>query len=268
MTKRYINKMVSVLLVFAVMLTLLSVLPQAVQVSALSERDTMVRDYVAGGERAELFNDNWKFFFERTSSATAALTVNANPPGFDDSGWDDVELPHDFQIHRLGAVSTENNSSAMYANGAGWYRKTFYMMPESQGQIVTLRFDGAYQDVNVWINGTLMTTNPLDTTRTWAYGYSVFYLDITQYLNYGNTPNVIAVRCRSQVANSRWYSGGGLYRNVWMIQTDPVHVVNDGTYISTNGAGGQITMDTEVINKSSERYPMCCSCRKCSTLMA
>ncbi|MDR2670759.1 MAG: FxLYD domain-containing protein, partial [Oscillospiraceae bacterium] len=216
---------------------------QTVPAFALSETDARVRDAAVGGARSELFNSDWKFYVS---------TVNANAQGvdYDDSKWADVELPHDWQIHQFGASAT-NNVSTMYANGYGWYRKTFYLPPEDEGKNITLRFDGVYMDVNVYINGQMLTLNPADTARTWAYGYTVFYLDITDYLHYGNTPNVVAVRCWFQNANSRWYSGAGIYRNVWMIKTDPVHVAPDGTYITTDGAGGHVTMDTEVVNTSA-----------------
>ncbi|MDR0381381.1 MAG: DUF4982 domain-containing protein [Oscillospiraceae bacterium] len=236
MRRKYGKVMVSFLVV-------LIMLWQTVPTLALSETDARVRDAVIGGERSELFNDDWKFY-------VSATDANALAVDYDDSKWADVTLPHDWQIHQFGASAT-NNVSTMYANGYGWYRKTFYMSPDDQGKNITLRFDGVYMDVNVYINGTMLTLNAVDTARTWAYGYTVFHLDITDYLRYGNTPNVIAVRCWFRNPNSRWYAGAGIYRNVWMIKTDPVHVAPDGTYITTDGAGGHVTMDTEIVNTSA-----------------
>ena len=236
MVKRYHKALISVIIV-------LVILSQTVPALMLSETDIRVRDSVSGGARSELFNSDWKFY-------VSATNANAQAINFDDSKWADVELPHDWQIHQFGTSAT-NNVSTMYANGYGWYRKTFYVPPEDQGKNITLRFDGVYMDINVYINGTLLTLNTADSARTWAYGYTAFHLDLTRYLNYGNTPNVIAVRCWFQNANSRWYSGAGIYRNVWMIKTDPVHIAPDGTYITTDGAGGNVTMDTEVVNTSA-----------------
>jgi beta-galactosidase len=220
-----------------------SVAPTASQAAVLPATDMRVRDSVSGGVRSELFNDGWKFY-------VAAQDAAAQAPEFDDSKWADVELPHDWQIHQFG-TGASNNVSAMYATGYGWYRKTFYMAPEDAAKNVTIRFDGVYMDTNVYINGTLLTLNPADLTRTWAYGYTAFHLDVTGYLKYGNEPNVLAVRCYFRNPNSRWYSGAGIYRNVWMIKTAPLHVAPDGTYVTTNGAGGVATVDTEVVNTSA-----------------
>ena len=196
------------------------------------------------GERSELFNDDWKFFVSTNATAGAA-GVN-----FDDSKWEDVDVPHDWQIKQFGASATKNTST-MYATGYGWYRKTFYLPEGDQGKNINIRFDGVYMDINVYINGTMLTLNSKDTSRTWAYGYTGFDLDLTEHLNYGNEPNVIAVRCWYQNSNTRWYTGAGIYRNVWMTKTDPVHIAPDGTYITTDGADGNAIIDTEVINTST-----------------
>ena len=189
--------------------------------------------------RGEKFNENWKFHLTNFETAEEVTEggIDASGTDYDDAMWEDVELPHDYQI------SNGDESPELYANSEAWYRKTFYVSEKEKGKAAEIRFDGVYMNAAIYVNGQRVGENP--------YGYSTFTLDINSYLHYGNEKNTVAVKVIYQNPNSRWYSGGGIYRNVWLSFADPVHVDTNGTYISTDGKEN-VTMDTTVVNKSSE----------------
>src|SRR5450830_96362 len=109
-------------------------------------------------------------------------------------------------------------------SGIGWYRKTFTIPSTEKNKIVLIDFDGVYRNSEVWINDHSLGVRP--------NGYISFQYDLTPYLNYGNQPNVIAVKVdNSKQPNSRWYSGSGIYRNVWLVTTNKIHVDHWGTFI-------------------------------------
>jgi beta-galactosidase len=141
-------------------------------------------------------------------------------------------------------------SGAGYLNaGIGWYRKEFKLPEDVQAKRVFIEFDGVYMDSDVWINGVHLGNRP--------YGYSSFQYELTQYLKFGGEKNVLAVRVNVQQPCSRWYSGAGIYRNVWLTITDPVHVAHWGTYVTTTGVSeseATICIQTKIRNQSgSER---------------
>ena len=108
--------------------------------------------------------------------------------------------------------------------GIGWYRKTFTLPETDRGKVVYVDFDGVYRNSEVWINGHSLGFRP--------NGYVSFRYDLTPYLRYGSQPNVIVVKAdNSEQPNSRWYSGSGIYRNVWLVKVNPVHVDNWGTFV-------------------------------------
>lgn len=185
----------------------------------------------ATSERERNFNDGWKFYLGDNSSAK-----NKN---FDDSSWDAVVLPHDFSIFQDFTTSGEAESGFLLG-GTGWYRKTFTMAESDDDKSVVLNFDGAYMHSYVYVNGTYVGEN--------HYGYTAFSFDITEYLTCdGVTENVIAVKVVNQLPNSRWYSGSGIYRDVTLIVTDPVHIENNGVFVTTpNISSGDGTAETKV----------------------
>lgn len=129
---------------------------------------------------------------------------------------------------RSGPFDSEapGGSSQGYMEGdVGWYRKTFTLPGSDRGRRVGLMFDGAYMDAQVWLNGHPLGRHP--------YGYTSFVLDATPYAQFGRGRNVLAVRVDAAGRTSRWYSGAGLYRHVWLSVTDPVHVAAWGTYVTT-----------------------------------
>ncbi|HUX85259.1 MAG TPA: glycoside hydrolase family 2 TIM barrel-domain containing protein [Chitinophagaceae bacterium] len=168
-------------------------------------------------QRRTNFDRDWKFL--------KGDPPGSEQPGFNDSGWRGLDLPHDWSIE--GPFSPDN--PAGYSGGAlpgriGWYRKVFKSR-EFPGQHTWIEFDGVYMNSKVWINGHLLGNRP--------YGYSSFWYDLTPWLHSGS-PNVLAVRVDNSLQpNSRWYSGSGIYRHVWMIRTGSVHVDQWGSYVTT-----------------------------------
>lgn len=165
------------------------------------------------------FNDNWSF--------SLSDNPKASETDFDDKEWRVLNLPHDWAIE--GDFSKDNPSGTgggALPGGTGWYRKTFIPSNEDSDKIIRIDFDGIYMNSEVFINGQSLGKRP--------YGYISFGYDITPYLKW-NEKNVIAVRVdNSEQPNSRWYSGCGIYRNVWLTKTSPVHVDEWGTYVTTS----------------------------------
>ena len=197
---------------------------------------------VASGVQASRetnFDEGWKFYLG--TSSTAQNT------SFDDSSWQSVTLPHDFSITQSYTTSGEAESGFL-PGGTGWYRKTFTLPASSAGKTLVLNFDGAYSDAYVYVNGTLVGEN--------HYGYTAFAFDITEYVACdGVTENVVAVKVVNTIPSSRWYSGSGLYRDVTLITSDPVHVAYNGTYVTTpniSGGIGTVCAAVEVDNDSSD----------------
>ncbi len=171
--------------------------------------------------RSNDFGVGWRFALLDAAGAAA--------PGFDDSGWRAVDLPHDWSIE-LSPVTTGDTSSGsgFFPGGVGWYRKTFTLPPTTAGKRVSIEFDGIYANAEVHFNGTLLGTHP--------YAYTGVNYDLTDLLHTdGTTPNVLAVRAENRLPSSRWYSGSGIYRNVHLIVTDPVHIARHGIFVTTPG---------------------------------
>lgn len=175
------------------------------------------------------FNDNWSF--------SLSDNPKASETDFDDKEWRVLNLPHDWAIE--GDFSKDNPSGTgggALPGGTGWYRKTFIPSNEDSDKIIRIDFDGIYMNSEVFINGQSLGKRP--------YGYISFGYDITPYLKW-NEKNVIAVRVdNSEQPNSRWYSGCGIYRNVWLTKTSPVHVDEWGTYVTTS----EISNDNATLN--------------------
>jgi beta-galactosidase len=188
------------------------------------------------GERRN-FDAEWRFFKGDATGAEQA--------GFNDRAWRKLDLPHDWSIEGPYAAS---NASGMgfLPGGIGWYRKTFSLPEAARGRIVSIAFDGVYRDSDVWINGHHLGHRP--------YGYSSFAYELTPNLNFGAKPNVVAVRGdHSEAADSRWYTGSGIYRHVWLIDSAPVHVAHWGTYVFTpvvTDAQALVTTETTVANQA------------------
>ena len=186
------------------------------------------------------FNDGWLF-----SLADDSLAAR---PEFVDSGWRKLNLPHDWAIE--GDFSQDNPSGTgggALPGGVGWYRKTFVAENKDKGKHFRIEFDGVYMNSEVFINGTCLGKRP--------YGYISFSYDLTPYLKWGEK-NVIAVRVdNAEQPNSRWYSGCGIYRNVWLLKTGDVCVAEWGTYVTTakvDGQGASLNLVTTLENTGKE----------------
>lgn len=194
-------------------------------------------DDAAAGDSRQGFNDGWKFALVDNDSVA--------DPDFDDSGWRKLNLPHDWAIE--GDFNESNPSGTgggALPGGIGWYRKTFTLPESDKGKQVYIDFDGAYMNASVYINGHYLGTRP--------YGYASFSYDLTPYLNYGGE-NLIAVKVdNAEQPNSRWYSGCGIYRNVWLRVLNPVHVEKWGQAVvpTVDGDTGTLDITTEIVNHS------------------
>ncbi len=167
-------------------------------------------------ERRIRFNDDWRFF--------KGEAAGAENPGFDDAKWRALALPHDWAIEGPFDRSYNANTGGLPVSGTGWYRKHFVLPAGAKGRQFSVEFDGAMSNAHVWLNGHEIGERP--------YGYSSFTLDLTPYLRWDGD-NVLAVRLKPEPDASRWYPGAGIYRNVWLTMTGPVHVAHWGTYLTT-----------------------------------
>jgi len=151
---------------------------------------------------------------------------------FDDTGWQKVDLPHDYAIAGPYTSAVSVSMGQLPSPGVVWYRRNFVLPAGDAGKSIFLDIDGAMSYSMVWLNGQLV--------GGWPYGYASFRLNLTPYVNVGGT-NVLAIRLDNPVpkdsdwpsGSSRWYAGGGIYRNVWLVKTAAVHVGQWGTYVTT-----------------------------------
>lgn len=180
--------------------------------------------------RKQLFDSDWRFY--------RGVIANAEQISFNDSQWRQVNLPHDWSIEALpnqkskdveGPFSKKSTGSFATGNtvgGEGWYRKTFVISTEHKNQRHELYFEGVYNQSEIWVNGKKAYQN--------VYGYSSFRFDITDFCKPVGEENVVVVKVLNQGKNSRWYSGSGIYRHVWMFHTSKVYLEDWGTKIVTN----------------------------------
>jgi beta-galactosidase len=168
--------------------------------------------------RKQLFDYGWKFFLGDSPKASNV--------GFDDGSWRTLNLPHDWSIE--GTFDTNNpmgNDGGYFPAGIGWYRKTFTVPASWKEKSVSIYFEGVYMNSEVFINGKSMGVHP--------YGYTTFSYDLTSSLNLGGS-NILSVKVdNSNQKNCRWYSGSGIYRHVWLVVTEPVHVSQWGVTVTT-----------------------------------
>ena len=143
---------------------------------------------------------------------------------FPDANWRSLNLPHDWGIEGPFKQEYQGETGKLPWWGIGWYRKHFDLPAGDSGKRIFLDMDGAMSHALVWLNGQFV--------GGWPYGYSSFRLDLTPYVKCG-AENVLAIRLDNPTDSSRWYPGGGIYRNVWLVKTAPVHVAHWGSYVTT-----------------------------------
>jgi beta-galactosidase len=169
------------------------------------------------GMRGKNWGGGWKFQLGEVERGA--------DPALDDSSWRKLDLPHDWSIALpFREDSPAGTGGGFLDGGAGWYRKTFTAPAAWRGKRVFIQFDGAYMDSRVWVNGVLLGARP--------YGYISFEYDLTPHLLIGES-NTVAVRLENDQPTSRWYSGSGIFRNVWLAVHDPLHVDWCGLFVST-----------------------------------
>ncbi|HEX6848420.1 MAG TPA: beta galactosidase jelly roll domain-containing protein, partial [Chitinophagaceae bacterium] len=161
---------------------------------------------------------------------------------YDDNGWEQVHLPHDWAItkpfYEGNNVIVGGGMGRLPVHGVAWYRKKINIPAYDKGKTIYLDIDGAMSYAMVWLNGRLV--------GGWAYGYNSFRLDLTPYINFGGD-NQLAIRLDNPTNSSRWYPGGGIYRNVWLTKVNPVHIAQWGTFITTrNVSSSSATIDLKI----------------------
>src|SRR6195952_1966891 len=184
------------------------------------------------------FDKGWRF--------NLGDVANADKPATSDAQCRSLSLPHDWSIE--GKFSKDNPATpegGALPGGIGWYRKTFTVPAASKDKKVYIDFDGVYQKSTVWINGHKLGFRP--------NGYISFQYDLTPYLKFRGK-NMIAVKVDNSVQpNSRWYSGSGIYRNVWLVTTNKTAIAHWGTYVTTPEVSDQaatVHLQTHIKNYS------------------
>lgn len=187
-------------------------------------------------ERRISFNENWSFRLGDSLSQES------------EAAWRTLDLPHDWSIE--GEFSQDHPASpggGALPGGTGWYKKRFKLEPVDSTKVISILFDGIYHNSEVWINGEYLGNRP--------FGYIGFQYDLTPHLSYGSEENELLVKVNNDdQPNSRWYSGSGIYRNVWMNKTDKLHVAKWGTFITTP----EVSADSALVNlevKVNNQYP-------------
>jgi beta-galactosidase len=155
------------------------------------------------------------------ANAKAGNTWGAAAPGFDDTEWRLLNLPHDWAVEQP-YDSTENLSQGYRKRGIGWYRRNFKIDTKDRGMHLEIQFDGIATNATVWCNGTLLHRN--------FCGYTSFYIDITPFAKYGDELNSIVVRVDAVQQEGWWYEGAGIYRHTWLVKRNPIHIITDGVY--------------------------------------
>ena len=215
------------------------------------------------------FDDNWKFHLGHAADATKDFNYSianifakssksegtALDPKFDDSGWQTVQLPHDWVV-TLPFENSPNDDvmghgykpiGGLYPqNSIGWYRKTFAVNRADSSNRFVLHFDGVFRDGKVWINGFYLGNQ--------HSGYMGFAYDVSDYLNF-DKPNTVVVRVDASQYEGWFYEGAGIYRHTWLEQYNNLHFTEGGVFVSSTMKGDQeaiVSIQTEVENHNFE----------------
>ncbi|GHT58744.1 beta-galactosidase [Bacteroidia bacterium] len=185
---------------------------------------------------AEKINEDWKFILKDVD--------NAQSSNYNDTQWQTVDLPHDWSVREQLSPSLAS-ATGYLPGGIGWYRKTLSVPADKQGKKIYLYFEGVYNRSEVFVNGQSVGSRP--------NGYISFAFDITSFIEYGKD-NRIAVRVdHSQSADSRWYTGSGIYRDVWLIYANPTHIAQWGVFaypVVETGRTPSLHVEVEIENGS------------------
>ena len=217
----------------------------------------------------ECFDKGWKFAFgnaadpakdfgcgtEYFNYLTKANSIHNTGPysnKFDDKDWQSIDLPHDFVVNlpfHGDASHSHGYKTVGYEypeTSVGWYRKTFHIDSLDAGKHIEILFDGIFRDSRVWVNGFFCGGEEC--------GYLSQHYDITDYINFGGE-NIVCVRADATLEEGWFYEGGGIYRHVWLTKTEPLHIAQDGLFVSTeirndDYSKAYITMSADVANHS------------------
>lgn len=186
------------------------------------------------------FNSDWSFHLN--DSIKDKDTIGAS------TQWRALNVPHDWSIEgKFDEKSPAGYGGGSLNGGLGWYKKTFKVAAADSSKVTSITFDGVYKDSEVWVNGHYLGKRP--------NGYIGFQYEISSYLNYGDKNNEIIVKVdNSKQPNSRWYSGSGIFRNVWIETTDKLHVAQWGTYVTTpkvTTENASVNFETTIQNQNS-----------------
>ena len=205
--------------------------------------------------------------FEFGGGDTASQTktgdaVGAIRPDFDDSNWREINLPHDWAVeldfdakaecyHGYRPLGREYPSTSI-----GWYRKTFELAQSDEGKRLCIEFDGVFRDSITWLNGHFLGRH--------LSGYTSFRYDITDYVNYGGK-NTLVVRIDASQSEGWFYEGAGIYRHVWLVKTDLLHIAHWGTFVvsEVNHNMAKVSIKTKLANEHEKDAP----CQLTSTII-
>ncbi len=173
----------------------------------------------------ESFNEGWRFarYGDMPDGTFAAEPDGLESAGYDDTGWRELNLPHDWAIEGPFRKDLPNRTGKLPYAGIGWYRKGFFVDKEDSGKRFYLDIDGAMSNSTIWVNGKRV--------GGWPYGYTSFRVDLTDAVEPG-AHNLVAIRLDNKDNSSRWYPGGGIYRNTWLVKTGQAHVAEAGIFVS------------------------------------
>lgn len=188
----------------------------------------------------ESFNQNWKFFLGDEPKAKSTT--------FNDAKWRKLTLPHDWSIEgKFDEKNPAKPEGGGLPTGIGWYRKEFIAPANFQNRITTIEFDGVYKNSEVWLNGQFLGKRP--------YGYISFAYDLSKYLKAGKNTIVVKVDNSAQ-PDSRWYSGSGIYRNVWLTSTSKIAIAHWGVKVnpqlSEDRSKVLVNVGTIIYNKTKQ----------------
>ena len=190
--------------------------------------------YHLSAREVTLLDRNWKFINKDIDKGESFST--------DVNNWENVTVPHDWAINKPFDMNIDaqvvqvkedgdekpllrtGRTGSLPAFGIGWYRKELELTKADEGKRIFIEFDGAMSLAKVYLNGSFI--------GEWPYGYSSFGFDLTDKVHFGER-NVLAVRLENKEESSRWYSGAGIYRNVWLVKTNKIHIPQWGTRITT-----------------------------------
>jgi beta-galactosidase len=189
--------------------------------------------------------------YKRPSGTAPGSNLNFTKADFNDKSWEQLSVPHDWAIKGpFDAPGVGGGLGRLPINGVGWYRRTLSIDADTvkSGKSIYLDVDGAMAYAAIWLNGNLV--------GGWPFGYNSFRLDLTSFAKAGD--NQLALRVDNALDSSRWYPGAGIYRNVWLVTVNPVHVAQYGTFMTTPKVSAQqatlnLAIDIENLGNASQQ---------------